>query len=142
MVESVDLAPTILSYLGLAKPAAFEGRDLMPVVRGQSEGREAVFSESWGWRTIKSIRTERWKLLWKIKADRFRLYDLEADAAELHDVSAEHPEVTEHLKSRLLEWANVDESPVRENPDLDAEMRERLRALGYLREGSEKNTQE
>ncbi|UCG32198.1 MAG: sulfatase [Phycisphaerales bacterium] len=142
MVESVDLAPTILSYLGLAIPLAFEGRDLMPMFRGQSEGREVVFSESWGWRTIKSIRTERWKLLWKIKADRFKLYDLEADAGELRDVSAEHPEVTERLKARLLKWADVEENPVRENPELDEEMRERLRSLGYMREGSQESLED
>lgn len=45
LAETTDIAPTVLSYLGLRIPRRMQGRDLMPVILGeQPTVREYVFS--------------------------------------------------------------------------------------------------
>ena len=44
--EMVDLPPTLLDYLGLSKPDAWtwHGESLLPVIKGDSPGKETVFA--------------------------------------------------------------------------------------------------
>jgi len=58
------------------------------------------------------------------------LYDLEADPAEEHDVSSEHPETAERLARILDTW--TEELPQVEGIDLSEEELDALRALGYI----------
>ena len=47
MTESIDLAPTILEWVGLAPPPAFNGQSLAPFLRGEEPAtwRDHVFAE-------------------------------------------------------------------------------------------------
>ena len=64
-----------------------------------------------------TVRTPRWRFVWNKDgvepddppAGRYpipveALYDVERDPMELHDVSAEHPEVVQELKDAIVEW--------------------------------------
>lgn len=44
-VESIDIAPTILAYLGLEGPPSFEGQGLIPMLEGTATGREWILSQ-------------------------------------------------------------------------------------------------
>jgi arylsulfatase A-like enzyme len=61
-VSLLDLAPTILDMLKIAAPPTFEGRSMMPLIRGDREG---IRSYAYGgdlW-SQDYLRTERYKLL-------------------------------------------------------------------------------
>jgi arylsulfatase A-like enzyme len=86
LVEAVDLAPTILDLCGIQTPPWFQGRTLLPLLRGEAYvGRDSVFIEyrdpfrsSW-----KTVRTHEHKLC--VSASRELLFDLAQDPYELHD---------------------------------------------------------
>lgn len=100
-----DLLPTAAALSGaeLPKEVVFDGRDLTPLLTGQTGAaspHEAVFI--YNRETIAAVRSGRWKLHTKSG----ELYDLQADIAEAHDVAAAHPEVVERLRAlvaRMLE---------------------------------------
>jgi len=67
----------------------------------------------------------------------FELFDHRSDPLDLHDVSAQHPEVVARLRRELEAWREAAEA-ARLKPDaetaatLGKEQLERLRALGYI----------
>lgn len=157
-VEEVDLAPSILAYLGLPTPSGMEGRPVFGQGFGAST-RPAVFAQYGGRRY--AVRTTRWKLIANRESDddrpagpgasdggatapgstaaattrwRYELYDLEADPGEHHDLAAARPEEVERLAGALELWrsrrapAGEPGAPV----ELDREEIERLKSLGYL----------
>lgn len=124
MVAGIDVAPTLVAGLGLEVPGSFEGLDLVAVAEGRVPGPSHVLSKVDGGAT--SLRTPRWK--WAQK----RLYDLQADPGEQTDVSSSHPERAEalrRLKDELVARGPGDHAqPI----ELDAELVETLRELGYV----------
>jgi len=154
-VELVNLAPTLLEAAGIALPGGVwaQGRSLWPRIGGKVTDRDRIaFSEAGvatERRWMKVARDNRFALHYlPIRNDRvwvneerkeFVLFDLEADPAELHDVSDAHPEVTERLKRELSLWwgadpfaCATDAASCDENRAVDAQTTEQLKALGYL----------
>ena len=85
-----------------------------------------------------SLTGPRWKLTW-IDDEHIELYDLIDDPGETRDVLDSEPEVVEQLKRRLLLWieesgaaASVPRSETVDLQRLEEEVKERLRALGYI----------
>ncbi len=69
LVQSIDVAPTLLDLAGVPAPAASQGHSMMPLVRGQKTSwRECAFSENL-WSTafgnprIESVRSADWKYI-------------------------------------------------------------------------------
>lgn len=82
----------------------------------------------------RTARTSRFKLVETPRLEggyEARLYDLQADPAESHDVQDLHPEVFAALRAELAAWAAEQPPPADRPPD--PELEESLRALGYLR---------
>ncbi len=137
-VSHVDLMPTVLEAAGLEVPASLHGTSLWRLIAGENEGEgRHVYSESlypllhYGWSPLRSIRTERYKL---ISAPRPEIYDVGADRREEHDLSGTSPAVLEELEGLLAELrAEIDrEGPeVGGAPDLDEQTLAQLQALGY-----------
>jgi arylsulfatase A-like enzyme/Tfp pilus assembly protein PilF len=141
-VSHVDLMPTILDVLNRPIPGGVDGKSLLPVIAGapDSTTRE-VYSESfypllhYGWAPLRSIRTDRYKL---IDVPRAELYDLKNDSEELNDVFREQREIADELTTRLknLRMKIESNAPTEASPsDLDQETIDRLRALGYMAGG-------
>jgi arylsulfatase A-like enzyme len=88
-VSLIDVAPTILQFLGIPAPAQFQGRSLLGLARGNApaEQRE-VYSETnfprhIGAAPLKSLRVGRYKY---IDAPEPELYDLSRDPNELDNL--------------------------------------------------------
>ena len=132
-VGLADVAPTILSTLGIAGLRDAQGADLFA-----DAGPREVYSESYyaflnfGWSALASLRRGDLKY---IHARRPELYDLAADAGETTNLAESRPEQARALAGRLRRI--VDDNPWRLEeavPVADGE-EEKLRALGYLAGG-------
>ncbi len=91
LVYLYDLFPTICDLAGAVTPQVVEGKNLMPIVRGeQPKVRDYLFG---AYRDCqRMIRDERWKLLrYRAGAERnTQLFDLQNDPDEVHNL-ADHP---------------------------------------------------
>jgi len=112
MVQTIDLAPTLLELAGIPIDRAMEGQSLVPLLHGTPGYEErAVVSISGGTRV--SIRTPTRHLLRcalpgctplrerGAAAVIHELYDPIADPAELHDLSAAEPDTVSTLGGAL-----------------------------------------
>lgn len=132
-VSLSDLAPTLLELVGAEIPAQFRGRPLGSA-RAPHEARFAVGELGSSW----FLRSGRWKLI-ATRADS-RLYDIESDALERHDVAPQHPATTGYLKQLLCQHSRAYRERAFETSDLDEGLdpeerktfEQSLRALGYI----------
>ena len=149
-VETTDLLPTILELLDVEPSAELEieGRDLSPLIAGRSPGKELVYStaQATRWRygdrgyrldeeqQIKTARTDSWKLIrYPGRTDEiFELYDLKNDPGETDNVADRYPEIRDRLRQDLEIWEQGWATGIEPSRELDPEVEERLRALGYL----------
>jgi arylsulfatase A-like enzyme/Flp pilus assembly protein TadD len=133
VARGIDVAPTLLDYAGLRIPQGMQGRPLRPAADGKEMKDAPAYAESLfcrlnlGWAELHAWRTAQWKL---IDAPRAELYDLGADPGETRDVSAGRTEDARALGSALRQALEA------QSPDASTapgpEVRERLRALGYV----------
>jgi arylsulfatase A-like enzyme len=66
VVQSIDLAPTLLDLLGVPPPREIEGRSLLPLMLGGAPARPGVAYAEAGYvkgKLITAIRTREWKLI-------------------------------------------------------------------------------
>jgi hypothetical protein len=137
VAQHIDLVPTILDLLGLPVPAGVEGTSLLASGGEGPIGYRPAFSYlDLDGITEQSVTTASWKLIRRgpvgdPSAAR-ALYD---DAmGEAVDAAEEHPIVARYLES--LARAHAALHPASGPPPqgvLGEEVKERLRALGYLR---------
>ena len=133
VARGIDVAPTLIDYVGQRVPRPMQGRPLRPAADGREIEDAPAYAESLfcqlnlGWAGLHAWRTARWKI---IDAPRPELYDLATDPAETRGVSAGETHGAENLRSalqRTLEARGPDSSTAPEPAVL-----ERLRTLGYL----------
>ena len=113
LVTNVDLAPTILNYAGLDRPAAWQGRSLRPLLTGEStRWRERVVLDHGLYTAQRAVRTDRWKFVrtyhdgvWDLPER--QLFDLDADPHEQTDVADAHPDVVTELERAMACWAET-----------------------------------
>ncbi len=138
-VGLIDVAPTILQFLGLSQPASFQGQSALDVSapRGSPSSR-AVYSESlyahdkFGWAPLRALRAGEFKY---IDAPEPEIYNLADDPGEEHNLIADHPAVAQALRARLIDlrkrFAGAG-SGVAARAEISPEALANLRALGYL----------
>ena len=141
----VDVAPTVLSLLGLPFPSSFQGKDLLPGGRlPAAPVRTVAYGETSG--KIFSATTPEWRFVYNPEKlvppapggpypfGEIELYDRREDPRERANVAARRPELVEALTAEILAWRRRD---VRAGgPDapqtIDPSTAEELRALGYV----------
>lgn len=142
LVDLVDLAPTVLDIFGLAgqhgADAAFQGRSLltaasggpgkpMTLIRGVSPAADYALVDDW----LKVVVPGD-----TVQGRRQEMYDLRGDAREGTDLAPRDPLRAEYQRQKLYRWvlalrpdaAGAGSERVRLSP----EIRENLRALGYV----------
>lgn len=100
----LDVMPTVLAAVGLELPGdrVYDGRDMLPVLRGEAEQplHEALFwdgdSDQW------AVRSGKWKLV--SRRGSLELYDLEADIGETDDLTDDNPQVVDRLRRAYVAW--------------------------------------
>lgn len=134
-VSLVDLAPTLLSAVGGAAAARFEGRSLLPLVRGEDEAHPVLAELVPVSETDEMFRRHRaawmegrWTLLLD-RRDRGELFDRGAEGSPAP--GAPEPELRRRLAERRTDIGTRANPSSRTTPLGDDEAR-RLRELGYV----------
>ena len=90
LVDLTDLLPTCCAAAGIPLEPAVDGRDLTPLVRGESPAwRDHLHGEHHAGEGWECVVGTRYKYLWESRSGREQLFDLEADPQELHDLAAD-----------------------------------------------------
>ena len=119
-VSHIDLAPTILDWMGGKTPPIFPGHSLLPQIQGECErvndcvfiefGRYEVDHDGFGgFQPMRAVFDGRYKLSINLLSTD-ELYDLQSDPDELHNLIDDpaHQEIRNRLHDRLLQ--NMDET--------------------------------
>lgn len=133
LVGLVDVAPTVLDYVGLPVPSSYQGRSLRPLIEGTAAANpDIVFFEA---PEAVAVRTSRWKVIVDRTTDSASLYDLVADPGEQRAVPAgSWPADAQALERRLRAHVAAHEALLAAGAatPLPAEQQRRLEALGYV----------
>jgi arylsulfatase A-like enzyme/Tfp pilus assembly protein PilF len=135
----IDVAPTVLSFLGIQSPPNFCGHSLLELAKGGDSAPRDIYSESsyahdkFGWATLRSLRRGDYQY---IDAPDPELYDLKHDPAELHNLmpgqSALAASHRERLAALVATYRSVQAANSQTATGIAPGAAERLRALGYL----------
>ncbi len=111
-VITLDILPTFLAAAGAPMPAdrTLDGADLMPLLTGVSETapHDTLFWKmQWG----AAVRAGKWKLV-RTPSEEHWLFNLDEDVAEANDLSEDHPEILERLRSSLEAWETTHPAPI------------------------------
>jgi arylsulfatase A-like enzyme len=136
-LESLDVMPTIFDVLGLGRLFPFQGKSLLPLLRHDGEKDRYRISEK---KAIYSVQQGKWKAIFSRRdTNQTWFYNLENDPEEKNNVNEYHLEKLEELRKAYARM-ETDARGVsakfipREvmNPEQDPELREELKALGYI----------
>ena len=132
-VGHVDVLPTVLDALGLPLPAGLPGRSLLSLATGRAARAVPTYFEALsgqttrGWAPLHGVTTGGWKF---VDLPLPELYDLAADPREERNLAASRPAERERLRAALSAFRAQDRGPARSGED--PEVRDKLRALGYV----------
>ncbi|MEM7125239.1 MAG: sulfatase-like hydrolase/transferase [Chloroflexota bacterium] len=115
LVNSTDIAPTLLALAGCAIPETFCGINLLD----ESQTRDVIFAEA-GRGAEYMVRTHSHKLLLCPTPEQSQFFDLERDPLEMENryTAPAYQKTIEALRQRLLHWTLFEQpSPVHVNEE-------------------------
>lgn len=137
LVRHIDIAPTLFDLLGFDAQTHFQGRSVVPLLRGESMPPVPHVAES-SWRGInrQAVREGKWKLIVDELSGGVQLFDLESDPSETMDLAAEQPDQVSRLRELLFRLTRMPAGVRVEGArgEVDVEAEDALRAIGYLGE--------
>src|SRR5690606_35318499 len=113
----IDLVPTFMEVAGAKYPREYrkkrlltiEEKSLIPIIHGEKFKKDRELG--WVLCGSRAYRIGKWKLVWGVTAQKWELYDMEADRTETHDLSSKHPDIVKRLSNSWLKWAKRSEVP-------------------------------
>ena len=142
IVETIDIAPTLLGLAGVPVPDRFEGRSLLTALDPQAEWDERTYSQIKRFNQKWAMRTPTHKIIYTADTKPrfaapivpgYELYDLIHDPGETENIYAEEDSLSKALTLRLKAWARQkSDEEAGLGPQLSEEERERLKSVGYI----------
>ncbi|HXC51651.1 MAG TPA: sulfatase [Candidatus Limnocylindrales bacterium] len=155
IIETQDLAPTLLELVGLEPLPSFEGRSRITRLGSSDESppeastTNGEFSSSEWYasdvdKTIQTVRTARWRYVSNpsgltprcpprgdyYKVQREELYDHASDPLDHRNVVADHPELAQRF-AKIAEAENARSIKVKPQ-EIDKNLEGELRSFGYV----------
>lgn len=136
-VSLLDISPTILELAGLTPTQEMLGESLLGTTRGKPRiQREAYAEAMWPDTYRLAIRNEEYKYIYDSQdPENSRLFDLQADPQEKHNLYRQQPNVAkkfEELRRQHQNRATATAVEAEEGLAVNPALAERLRALGYV----------
>ncbi|MBO0939761.1 sulfatase [Fibrella sp. HMF5335] len=114
VIQNIDVAPTLMAYAGLSKPAQMQGNSFLPILAGQPIAwKDRAFYEYY-WEidfpqtpTMFGVRNDQYKYIFNYGVwDTNELYDLKADPNEANNLikSPQHQEIARTLRDQVFDW--------------------------------------
>lgn len=140
VTRHIDILPTLLTLMDIRYDGPVQGRNLVPLLRGQEDTATAVpvFAQAslLAVKTIKkqSLMADGWKLI-ETQVPQFReeLYHLAVDPNEQQDLISEKREIAAKMRKQMRKFVESLPKGRGGMVPLTAEDKERLRSLGYLK---------
>jgi arylsulfatase A-like enzyme len=147
-VRSIDILPTVLAIAGLEPPHDVDGRSLAGSWMGDAAGDDVPILAEATTGPAELALLRRGTLKYMARADRpsglenrlvsggAQLYDLATDPRERRNLAKARPLAAADMRrelKKMLATARRDRRPPLVATEVDPELRERLRSLGYLR---------
>jgi uncharacterized sulfatase len=107
-VISLDIAATANALANLPADPQLDGVNLIPFFTGENKSVPHPVLH-WRWSAESAIREGNWKLL--IAGPRSYLFDLGVDPSEQHNLIAQHPDIAQDLRSKLVAWSGELQPP-------------------------------
>lgn len=113
-----DIYPTVCELAGAPIPQGIDGRSLVPIIQGkQQQVRDTTFL---AYRDVqRAVRRGPWKLIHYPKIDKYQLFNVNDDPAEMKNL-AEAPAEAERLKEMkalLIEQQRQNDDPLAKKRD-------------------------
>jgi len=149
-VSLVDIAPTILEYLGLPSSKGMGGKSLSALIESVNKHHSlddgslssySIFNELAQYphkpSVKKSIYEDNYHLVYDFTLGEKELYDLDGDPGELVDISAEDEDTTGRLYAELMEWYEgnlqiAEKLAPQKEMEMGEEEKEMMRGMGYV----------
>jgi arylsulfatase A-like enzyme len=138
-VGTIDLVPTLLSWLGVESDLAFDGIDLTDRLEGGELASRVLYTEQFEYFPVRAVRSGEWMLRQRAKpkaniasAERI-LYRRKPSGEDPSRVGGE-PGVRAWLSGALDSLVAPAERHASEKLGVPNDVRERLRVLGYTDE--------
>ncbi len=135
IVESVDLAPTILEYLGMELPAEMEGMSFLARTRDPDQPAKSTwYGDLMG--KMYGIEHNGMKLIYRNRRHDYLLFYVRSDPGEKVNIVADHPELKKALQNKLKSFIKSCRGLKAEKPRLSpkdqVKVKKALRSLGYV----------
>jgi arylsulfatase A-like enzyme len=142
IVSLIDVIPTILALVGIAKPASLDGIDLYPLWQksGVKPSLRLLFGEA-DWNNLvdnetvddikRAVRQQRYKLHYDRVLKEVELYDIVVDPGEKTNVASRHVGIVDSLFGSLKNFMRIEKTG-ETVPPLSPQEIEKLKSLGYL----------
>jgi len=140
LTEEVDIAPTILDICGIDTPQKFDGRSLLNIINSNNWHKNSIYSEVFRDEEktfLLCYRTKEYKFLWNSSNNELMLYNIISDPNEKENLANRFPEMSAKMKRQLLDFTdypNLDALKPDIKAEIDKDVKERLKALGYIKE--------
>jgi arylsulfatase A-like enzyme len=141
-VRLIDVAPTILDLLGISVPKDMEGLSLRENILAAAPGEDLEAVSQVGLndvapdRDLFAVTTPKFKYILDFKTGAEELYDLRADPGETRNLAASSPAAARVLKEKAERFRRIETGKrigIVPETEIDQELREQLRSLGYLK---------
>lgn len=139
-VSLIDIFPTILDVVGVERPPKLMGRSLAPLYQGKPEGGNPPPAFSSLFEQAFALRTAGWKVVRGIDVQGAQFYDLVADPLERSPLPATEDGRGREALEKLQQYIDSLErlrgtlkTTGGGKVQVDPEVLERLRALGYVK---------
>ena len=151
VVESINIAPTILELARIPVPGHFEGRSLVPLIYSKNDRGDFKRAYSEWEDKMLSVRTDKYRYIYNpcdyhprkvagatehtYPVEREELYDILEDPGESDNIVSASRDVAEGLMNDLKDWNNFQfwtRGIMEKAKEAPEHVKRQLRAVGYL----------